>query len=132
MARYAGRRGLVYISTTGSGNASSVVALSNWSLNMATDKLETTAFGDTNKTYVIGLRDLSGSFSGFYDDTETKPWTAAQSADGIKMYLYPSSDALTKYAYGPAWLDVSIEVGVNDAVTISGDFSANGSWGVNL
>ena len=131
MAVYAGRKGVVYLSTSGSGNATSVLKLTKWSLDQSTDKIEVTAFGDANKTYVQGLKDVKGSFSGFWDDTETKPFTAADSSDGCKMYLYPSSDAPTKYWYGPAWLDVSIDTGVADAVSISGNFAANGSWGRN-
>jgi hypothetical protein len=132
MPRYAGRRGVVYVSTTGTGNAVLVASLNNWSLDMTTDKLEVTAFGDANKTYVIGLKDISGSFSGFYDTAETTVWSGVDSADGVKMYLYPSSDAPSKYAYGPAWLDMSIAVGVGDAVTVNGTFSSNGSWGNRL
>jgi hypothetical protein len=86
----------------------------------ATDKIEVTAFGDLNKTYVQGLPDLQGSFKGFWDDTESKPFTGASSTDGVKMYLYPSSDAPTKYWYGPAWLDVTMDVPVSGSVSISG------------
>lgn len=129
MSAYAGRKGLVYLSTTGSGVASAVIKLNKWSLDQSTDKIEVTSFGDTNKTYVQGLKDIKGSISGFFDDTETKPFVAADSTDGCKFYLYPSADALTRYWYGPAWLDVSIEVGVSDAAGITGSFAANGSWG---
>ena len=132
MARYAGRRGLVYMSSSGAGVASQVVSLTSWSLDMTQDRLETTSFGDTNKQYVVGLRDVTGTFEGHWDDTETKLFTGAQSADGVKLYLYPSSDILAKYAYGPAWVDVSIAVDVNDRVTITANFAANGAWGFNL
>lgn len=132
MATYAGRKGVVYLSTSASGTASSVLNMNAWTLNMATDKIEVTSFGDANKTYVQGLRDLQGSFSGFWNDAETKPLTGAQSTDGVKVYLYPSSDSPSKYAYGTAWLDASIEVGVNGAVTLSANFAAAGSWGINL
>lgn len=129
---YPGRKGVVYLSTTGSGNATNVIKLNQWTLNRTTDKIEVTAFGDANKTYVQGLPDLQGTFSGFWDDTEAKPFTAASSADGVKLYLYPSADATSKYAYGPAWMDVSIDTSVSGAVTISGNFAANGSWGLNF
>src|SRR5678815_519894 len=109
MSVYAGRKGVVYLSTTGSGAATNVIKLSHWTLNQTTDKIDVTSFGDANKTYVQGLKDVQGSIAGFFDDTETKPFTAADSSDGCKMYLYPSSDAPTKYWYGPAWLDVSID-----------------------
>jgi hypothetical protein len=96
----------------------------------ATDKIEVTAFGDLNKTYVQGLPDLQGSFKGFWDDTESKPFTGASSTDGVKMYLYPSSDATdSKYWYGPAWLDVLDGRRREGRRHHQADFAANGSWG---
>lgn len=128
MAAYHGKKSVVYLSTTGSGSASSVVKMAAWSVDSSTDKVDVSSFGDTNKSYVIGLPDLKGTFSGFFDDTETKIATAASSSDGCKLYLYPSSDAPTKYKCGPAWLDMSISTSETDAVKISGTFVANGSW----
>jgi hypothetical protein len=133
MAKYHGRKGVCYFSTTGTGAAVNVANLSAWSLSFATDKAETTSFGETNKTYVQGLKDVTGSFEGFFDDVTTAAlFTAADSADGIKAYLYVSSDATARYFYGPAWLDMSISVPVGGAVTVSGTLSANGSWGQKL
>lgn len=129
MARYHGRKGVVYVSTTGSGAASSVVSLNAWTLDQTTDKTEVTSFLDANKVYVQGLKDVSGTLGGFWDDTEEKLFQASDSVDGNKMYLYPSQDAPSRYWYGPAWLDASINVGVGDAISISANFSANGSWG---
>lgn len=128
MARYAGRKGVVYLAPDGSSAAAAVIGLNSWSLNRATDKIETTAFGDSNKTYVQGLPDLRGSFAGFWDDTETKIFAAAGAAAAVRMYLYPSADVPTKYACGVAWLDASMDVPVADAVKISSDFVAGGSW----
>lgn len=129
MARYHGKKGVVYMSTTGTGNASPVIAMASWSLDMSTDTVEVTAFGDVNKSYVQGLKDLKGSISGFWDDTETKPFVGADSPDGVKIYLYPSSDATTKYWYGPAWVSASVDADNGDAVKVSMDFVANGAWG---
>jgi hypothetical protein len=132
MAVYAGRKGLVYFATDGTTAAAAVTKLSMWSLDRTTDKLEVTSFLDSNKTYVQGLPDLKGSYEGFWDDTETKPFAAAASSAAVRMYLYPSQDILTKYAYGLAWLDASIEVGVNEAVKVKGSFVAGGSWTLNF
>lgn len=129
MAKYSGRKGAVYLSTSGSGTATAVIGLTNWSLDRGTDRQESTSFGDVNKTYLQGLPDISGTFEGFWDDTEAKIFGAADSADGSKLYLYPSLDAPSKYWYGPAWIDASMETDVNDIVKISGSFSANGPWG---
>lgn len=120
------------MSTTGSGTAVPVASLSHWSLDYSTDTVETTSFGDTNKTYVQGLPDVSVSFEGFYDDTDATIYTASRSTDGTKCYLYISTNAASKYAYGPAWINFSLDDSVSDAVKVTGSIAANGSWGVNL
>lgn len=129
MARYHGKKGQVFASTTGSGAAALVASLSAWTLDMATDKVEVTSFADANKTYVQGLRDIKGTISGFWEDSQDVLFDGSESADGVKLYLYPSSDAASVYFYGPAWIDASINVGVSGAVTLSANFVANGSWG---
>ena len=129
MAVYPGRKGVIYLSTNGTATATNVIKLNQWTLNRSTDKIEVTSFGDLNKTYVQGLPDVAGSFSGFWDDTETKPFAAAASSTGCYLFLYPSADKATSYHYGPAWLDASMDTSVSGAVTISGTFAANGSWG---
>ena len=129
MALYHGRRGLAYIGTTGAGAAASVASLTSWSLDAPSDLVEVTAFGDSNKSYVMGIKDCTGSLEGWWDDTVDTLWDAASSADSVRMYLYPSSLVLTKYWYGKAFLDFSINVGVGDAVKISGKWAANGAWG---
>jgi hypothetical protein len=128
LARYSGGRGVIYLSTTGAGAATATVALSNWSLDKATDKYDVTAFGDPNKQYVQGLRDVKGSISGWFDDTNDALFDGSESADGVKLYLYPSADAPTIYHYGPAWLDASIEVPVSGPISIKGSFVAAGAW----
>jgi len=129
MARYHGKSGVVYLSTTGAGVAGATTSLSGWTLDLSTDKVEVTAFGDLNKTYVQGLKDIKGTFQGFLDDTGLSLFTGADSTDGVRMYLYPSSASPTVYWYGPAWLDASIAVPVGGANTVTGNFVANGSWG---
>jgi hypothetical protein len=78
---------------------------------------------------VQGLKDIKGSFTGFLDDAGLAIFTSADSTDGIRMYLYPSSASPTVYWYGPAWLDASIAVPVAGANTLTGNFVANGAWG---
>ena len=47
--RYHGKKGEVKI------NAARAASINKWTLNAATDKADVTAFGDTNKQYVVGL-----------------------------------------------------------------------------
>lgn len=129
MSRYHGKGGAAYLSTTGSGTAAPAVSLSQWTLDRATDKVDVTAFGDANKVYVQGLPDIKGTLAGWFDDTDDALFDGADSADGVKLYLYPSRLAPAHYHYGPAWLDASIEVDVKGAVSVKASFVAAGSWG---
>lgn len=129
MARYHGKSGVVYGSTSASGDAVQLASLSAWSLDMSTDKQEVTAFGDANKTYVQGLRDIKGTISGFWDSADDSLFDASESTDGLKLYLYPSSTASSIYFYGPAFIDASINVTAGGAVSVSGNFVASGAWG---
>lgn len=129
MSAHAGRTGVVYIAIESStGVATNTIKLNAWTIDRSTDKFEITSFGDTNKTYVQGLPDVKGTISGFWDDSETKPFGGAASTNGVKLYLYPDSTVPTKYAYGTAWLDASINTPVGGAVTINGSFAAAASW----
>src|SRR5678815_365084 len=105
-----------------------MVSLSAWTLDMSTDKVEVTAFQDPNKTYVQGLRDIKGTISGFWDSADDSLFDASESADGMKLYLYPASTAPTIYFYGPAFIDASINVSSTGAVTVTGNFVASGAW----
>lgn len=51
MARYHGKRGVVYLSTTGTGTATTTVSIASYEASFATDKVEVTSFGDPNKTW---------------------------------------------------------------------------------
>jgi hypothetical protein len=123
MARVAGRSGRLYVNLTSGGTAEPVTFLNQWSINFATDNIEVTALTDTNKVYVSGLPDCSGSFSGFYDDATVQTYTAATDGVARKFYLYPQSST-TQYWFGTALFDFNVSGDVNGAVTISGDFAA--------
>lgn len=131
MAKYAGRKGQVKIGAT-VGGAAVTVGLADWNLDMTTEKFDVTSFGDSNKTYVQGLPDLTGAFSGFWDHADTTLFDAAAAAGAVNMYLYPSTDAAGIYWYGTAFIDASISVPVGGPVAISGSFAAASTWGRKL
>lgn len=132
MARYHGKNGRLYLSTTGTGTASPVASLRQWSLDMTAERTNATALGDANIVRLQGLPDVNGRFTGLFDDTTINTlYTAARSSDGVKIYLYPSTQ-LGFYFYGPAWIDLSVETPFGDNVSVSGSFVANGDWGAKL
>ena len=122
-----GKGGVLCVSTTKTGTPAPIVLITEWSLDRTSDKVETTALGDANKTYVKGLDDVKGTFAGQWAAHDDTLFEASESPDGVQIELWPSVDSTVCFK-GPAWLDVSIKGGVSAAVTLDGNFSANGSW----
>ena len=127
MARIHGRNGIIYLNLASGGTPEPIAYLDSWSIKMATDTAEVTAFGDANKTYIAGLPDMSGDFSGYYDDASVQTYTAA--VDGItrKMYLYPSTLKTTQYFWGNIIADFSADAKVGGGVTMSSSWKAAGN-----
>lgn len=124
MPRQHGRNARLYMGITSGGTAEPVAFLRQWSISFTTDNVEVTAFGDTNKVYVAGLPDASGSYSGFYDDATAQMFTSSQDGIARRFYLYPSTTNATQYFFGTGLFDFSLETTVDGANTISGDFQA--------
>jgi len=125
MARIAARDGRLYINLTSGGTAEPVAFLNNWSINFNVDNIEVTAFGDSNKTYVAGLPDASGSYQGWYDTATVQTYTAASDGIARKFYLYPDNSSTGQYFFGAAVFDMNISAAVDGAVAIAGDFNAS-------
>jgi len=110
-----------------------VASLDNWKLSYKTNFLDVTAFGDANKAIVPDLAQITGSFTGFWDDTETKPFATAKFAAGGYFYGYPDHTGVAgSYAYGPMYATCDIDVPVSGPVKISGTFEASGNWYIGL
>ena len=125
MARIHGSKGQLYAGIAAAGVAESIAFITKWSMDFSTDDVDVTAFGDTNKAYVSGLPDASGSFEGFYDTATAQTYTAAIDGTARKLYLYPSTPSTAgPYWWGTAFLDFSIDTAVGDAVKIKGNFKA--------
>ena len=131
MGAYHSKDAVVYIDPTGAGNATELLGCTEWTLDMSTDTVEVTSFGDANKTYVQGLPDISGTLAGFVRDDETKWFTGQASTAGVKLYLYFTRNTTGRYAYGTAWLSLSLTNSASGANEISANFVAKGAWKVN-
>jgi hypothetical protein len=123
MARKHGRNGRLYTNITSGGTAEPIAYLRDWSIDFSVDNVDVTAFGDSNKVYVAGLPDSSGTFAGFYDSATAQLYTAATDGVARKFYLYPdTADAI--YWFGTALFDFSVSTAVDGAVTVSGNWNA--------
>lgn len=124
MARIAGRNAALYINLTSGGTAEPVAFLSKYSINFSADRFEVTAFGDTGKAYVAGLPDAQGDYTGWYDNATVQTYTAAVDGVARKSYLYPDRTNAAQYWWGTAFWDMSIDIDVGGAITLSGTFAA--------
>lgn len=125
MSRVHGRKGQLYVGlASDTAVATPVTFLNQWSINFNTDKQDVTCFGDTNKVYVSGLPDASGSFAGFYDTDTAQLYTASQDGLARRFYLYPTTADTADYWYGTALFDFSATGNVSGGVDVSGNWSA--------
>ena len=124
MARIAGRSGRLYANLTSGGTAEPITFLNNWSLAFTTGKIDVTAFGDTNMTYVSGLPDAQGTFAGFYDNATAQLYGAAVDGLARRFYLYPDNSNTGQYWFGTALFDFNVDAAVDGAVQINGSFAA--------
>jgi hypothetical protein len=123
-----GKEGIVALKMNSGDAYVAIGNISDWTLNMAKDKVETTSLGDSNKRYVMGLKDLSGSFTAFGDRITDVLFDAADTDLGCFLAFYPYGVLSAQSWEGPAHLDASIKGGVTSAVTIDATFVANGAW----
>jgi hypothetical protein len=107
-----------------------VTKMATMEMSKTVDKVEVTAFGDSNKRVVVGLPDLTLTFSGFWDDASDALFDAADAGNPVNVYAYPdAANAPTQYWYGAAYIEASWSSGVSAAVALSGSAVASGNWG---
>jgi hypothetical protein len=125
--KYAGKSGLVYMSTTGTGSPVLVGGMRAFTIDLTQDDIDTTEFGANNRTSVQGFPNANGTIEGFWASDDSTLRQAAQSADGTNLALYPSSNTMSKYFGGPSWVSFSLNTAVDAAVTITGNWRARGN-----
>lgn len=124
MGRIAGRNGRVYMALASGGTAEPIAYQASWSINFSVNKIDVTALGDANKTYVSSLAEAQGAFAGFYDDASVQTYTAATDGVARKWYLYPSTLTNTQYFFGTILPDMKIDGSVDGAVSVAADWAA--------
>lgn len=130
-----GKNGAIYLhgGKVGSGfpQTNKVANKVEWTLNLNRDYVDATVFGDVNKTYLVGLKDIQGTFNGILDVSGDLVVNATD-MDSVYIYLY--ADDRDTYellvAYGPGLMDASITASNTDAVRVTSNFRAAGAWTV--
>src|SRR5262245_58781021 len=129
--RIHGKHGQIKMDPTGIGGATLVIVadMNEWTLDMSKDRVEVTAFGDTNKQRVAGLPDYSGTLAGWWNSASSPTFFDAVLGDvAVMLDLIPDSTEPTYLFEGKANLDGSVNVSATGAVSISGKWDAAGNW----
>ena len=128
MARRHGKNGQVMMDPTGGATSVLVASLNSWTLDAASDNVDVTCFGDTNKQYVKGLPDYKGEIAGVWDAADVTIFDAAFAGTPVTLKLVPSTLDATAFFSGLGYIDAGIECPADGAVTISGTWVAAGNW----
>src|SRR5438552_6995477 len=83
-----GKNGAIYLDNVkGGSGAIKVTDKTEWTLNLSRDYVDATVFGDTNKTYLVGLKDIQGTYAGLLDLSGDYLINTTNS-DAVQLYLY--------------------------------------------
>lgn len=124
-----GKNGAIYIGGP-KGSGTKVAVKNEWTLSLGRDYVDATTFGDTNRNYLVGLRDVSGTFAGLMD-VSGDLLVNATTSDIVDLYLYADDGASPiLIGSGPALVDAQINASNADAVRMSGNFRAAGNWSI--
>jgi hypothetical protein len=124
-----GKNGAIYLGGL-KGTGTKITSKTEWTLNLSRDYVDATIFGDVNKTYLVGLKDIQGTFAGLLDVSGDFQVNAA-SSDAIDIYLYADDGATPiLIAHGPGLMDASISASNTDSIKTTGNFRAAGAWTV--
>ena len=106
-----------------------IISLNGWTLSEETEMEDVTCFGDTNKVYVPGMKDLKGDVSGFWNSADLALWKAADAGTPGTLSLVVNNQEPGFKWQGLAYLNASIDASLS-APTVKGTWAAAASWTV--
>ena len=113
---------------TGGTSRSLANTLTDVSFPQSIDTAETTAFGSSNKSYIVGLKDTTISVSGIWDATVDGYLSGTEPAS--RSFIYGpagSSGGNVKYTGEAILTNYSQSNPVGDVVTFTADFQVTGA-----
>lgn len=129
-----GKNGAIMIAAP-NGAKVKVANKTEWTLNLNRDFVDATTFGNTNKVYLVGLKDISGTYAGLLDLSGDLLVNASDSGD-MYIYLYAddtgnnSTGLPILVAYGLGFIDATMTGSNTDAIKTTGNIRASANWNV--
>jgi|TARA_R100000479_G_scaffold159663_1_gene96890 predicted secreted protein len=116
------------IDDTGGSSRNISDTLTDVSFPQTIDTAETTAFGSSNKSYIVGLKDTTISVSGIWDATVDGYISGTEPAS--RSFIYGpagSTSGNVKYTGEAIMTNYSVSNPVGDVVTFSMDLQVTGA-----
>ena len=116
------------IDDTGGSSRNISNTLPDVSFPQTIDTAETTAFGSSNKSYIVGLKDTTISVSGIWDATVDGYISGTEPAS--RSFIYGpagSTGGNVKYTGEAIMTSYSLSNPVGDVVTFTADFQVTGA-----
>lgn len=129
--RLHGKNGRIQMDAAGGSSLVTLGDLNAWTLDMSTDRVEVTAFGDTNKRRVSGLPDFSGGLGGWWNAVASSSpayFAAVLAGTPVTLRLIPNTNDATVYFQGLANVDGGVNVSATGAISTAGKWDAAGNW----
>ena len=83
MATFLGKGGTVQV------GSNSIAEIRSYSIDETTDVIEDSSMGDSSKTYLVTLKDFSGTVDVLFDDTDTNGQTALSVGSSVTLNFAP-------------------------------------------
>jgi hypothetical protein len=133
-SRLHGKAGQVQMDPAGGATLVTLADTNSWTLDLATDRVDVTAFQDTNKRRVSGLPDFSGTLGLWWNAVATSSpryFAAVLAGTPVTLRLVPNTADPTVYFQGLANVDGSVNVSATGAISSSGKWDAANNWTLN-
>ena len=83
MATFLGKGGTVQV------GSNAIAEIRSYSIDETTDVIEDSSMGDSSKTYLVTLKDFSGTVDVLFDDTDTNGQTALSVGSSVTLNFAP-------------------------------------------
>jgi hypothetical protein len=130
MAIISGRNGEVSWDPTGGATTVPILSLNAFTAEFKTEFEDVSCYGDVNRVWLPGMKDSSGSLSGFFNSEELALFEAAEQDTPGTLKLVPSTTEPLVFWTGPAYMDASIDSSLS-APKLSGTWKAAGPFLLN-
>ena len=123
MATYKGQDGVFQAITTG-GTLASTNNLKSWSIEEATDSIETTVMGATSKTFTTGIKAWTASCEVLYDLSNAVQADLVV-GESVDIKIFPNTSSQTESFAGTGIVTATSQSGalgdmVNSSITVQG------------